>query len=182
GRLYAVQVTLVAIVAVTVPLLAALCRLVSDATTSALVSVLALAMLPISSLALQIYPETAACLAIAGALALLVNPEPSRRRAALAGAMAGSLVFLHARFLFVAAILLGYGLWRLRGARAAALAGGWCAAAMLQLWYVYHATGLPWPTAFYDASGIAPLGAPAVAVNLVRFAFDRDWGLVAHAP
>src|SRR5262249_53125831 len=163
-------------VAATLPVIALLCRRAGGTTLDgALVATLSLAMLPISSLALQVDPETAACLAVAAALALLVTATPSRLRAGLAGASAGHLVFLHVRFLPLGVVLLGFGVWRLGDRRALAFAAGWFAAASLQVWYVYHATGLPWPTAFYEAAAISALGPRAIAVNMLRFAVDRDW-------
>jgi hypothetical protein len=55
-----------------------------------------------------------------------------------------------------------------------------------QLWYVYHATGMPWPSAFYLTGEVGLVRGAAVPMNALRFIFDRDWGraptrALAHA-
>lgn len=143
------------------------------------------ASFPASAMALQIYPETCAGLAIAGTLALLAGPRKfAAGGAAAIGFAAGFPWLLHLRFVLGATALLVYGLWALRRTqrRAVAFALGWALPVAAQLWYVYHATGVPWPSAFYLSAAEGLVRGAAVPMNALRFVFDRDWGVLAHTP
>jgi hypothetical protein len=145
---------------------------------------LAWASFPASAMALQIYPETAAALAIVTTFALLSGGSSAWPVAALVGGIAGFPWLLHLRFVLVSAVLLLFGLWSLRRSRRAAAAFfcGWCGPVGAQVWFVYHATGIPWPTAFYRTADADLVRAASVPTHAILFLFDRDWGVVAHAP
>jgi len=148
-------------------------------------AVFGLACLPASAMVYQIYPEVAAGMLIGLVLVTLLSERRHARwRALLAGAAAGALVFLHVRFLGVSVVLLLLAIWSLRRqmSSAATFAACWSAGVLLQCWYAYHVTGNPLPVALYAVSDAAALNAGPVAFGIVRFFFDRDWGILAHAP
>jgi len=85
-RLLTVQATLVAMAALGAIAIGALCRRAgAGAALAALLAFLGCAALPASSMALQAYPETAAGLAIAAALALSTRDRGSTRSALVGG-------------------------------------------------------------------------------------------------
>jgi hypothetical protein len=139
--------------------------------------------LPLSAFAFQIYPEVAAALIVLVVVTAVRFHEPSRGR--LAGAVTGAaaLVWLHPRLLIVSTVLIALALLRAsrrdRGVvlfAASAVIATFCA-------YNYHVTGSAWPLAVFDvfASEVSvELG--GMPANLVAYAFDRTWGIVAHTP
>ncbi|OFW08983.1 MAG: hypothetical protein A3H96_20465 [Acidobacteria bacterium RIFCSPLOWO2_02_FULL_67_36] len=185
-RLLTVQATLVAMAALGAIAIGALCRRAgAGAALAALLAFLGCAALPASSMALQAYPETAAGLAIAAALALSTRDRGSTRSALVGGLLAGYPLLLHVRFLAVVVVLLGFGAWALRRSRRLTLlfALGWFVPVLAQTWYAYHASGLPWPSAFYNASdGGTWIDPAAIPLNFLRYAADRNWGALPHAP
>lgn len=148
-------------------------------------AVFGLACLPASAMVYQIYPEVAAGMLIGLVLVTLLSERRHARwRAILAGTAAGALVLLHVRFLGVSAVLLLLAIWALRRqvSLAVTFAICWSAGVLLQCWFAYHATGSPLPVALYSGSEAAALTAGPVAFGIARSFFDRDWGILAHAP
>ena len=183
-RLPVLHATLLLITALGAWAMTVLCQRIGlGARAAAAIGFLSWASFPASAMALQIYPETCAALSIAGVLALLGPRARSLPALVLIGAAAGFPWLLHLRFILVALVLLGYGLWVLRQSSKQMLAfgAGWTVPVLLQLWFVYHATGVPWPTAFFFTAHDV-LRASAVPLNFVRFWVDRDWGILPHAP
>jgi hypothetical protein len=184
-RLPLLHATLLLIVALGSVASAALCRRVGlGPVEAAAFAFLAWASFPASAMALQIYPETTAALAIAGSLALATRASTSPPLAFATGVLAGFPWFLHVRFVLVAVLVFLYGSWTWRAdlRRLAMFAAGWSLPVLAQLWFVYHATGIPWPTAFYRTADQSVVRAAVVPGNMLRFFFDRDWGFLPHAP
>ena len=184
-RLPMVHVTLTLVAAAGAIALAALCRNIGVGMAGASAfAFLAWAAFPASAMAFQVYPETCAALTITAALALLTGRSDSRRAIALAGLCAGYPLFLHVRFVLVSAVLFLLGIWTLRHARRRAIvfAAAWAVPVAAQLWFVYHATGIPWPTAFYRTADQSVVRASVVPSNVFRFIADRDWGFLPYAP
>jgi hypothetical protein len=184
-RLPMVHVTLALIAAAGAMALAALCRNIGVGMAGASAfAFLAWASFPASAMAFQVYPETCAAFMITAALALLTGRADSRRAIAIAGVCAGYPLFLHVRFVLVSAVLFLFGVWTLRQSRrrAVVFAIAWAVPVAAQLWFVYHATGIPWPTAFYRTADQSVVRASVVPSNILRFVADRDWGFLPYAP
>jgi PKD domain len=184
-RLPMVHATLTLIAAAGAIALAALCRNIGVGMAGASAfAFLAWASFPASAMALQVYPETCAALMITAALALLTGRSDSRRAIAIAGVCAGYPLFLHVRFVLVSVVLFLFGAWTLRQSRrrAVVFAIAWAVPVAAQLWFVYHATGIPWPTAFYRTADQSVVRASVVPSNVLRFVADRDWGFLPYAP
>ena len=140
-------------------------------------------MLPLSAFGFQIYPEVPAALLILVVVHTSWLQSGSRAWLALAGASAGALVWLHPRLMLVSAVLVAIAAWRAdRPGRRAVIA---TAAAVFGLFcaYNYHVTGSAWPLAVFDvfASEVS-VSLAGLPVNLLAYAFDRTWGVLAHTP
>jgi len=176
----------------------ALFRLLLNAIGSELVawlaSVVAVTSLPVSAFAFQFYPEVPA----AAIVLIVVNAvwfgslgksgsdagaDGSFLRAALIGAAAGFLPWLHPRFLAVSFVLAGAGVWRARGPARRGLASGYLAGLVSCLALIYHISGSWMPDALYRASeGDVAIESSRILGNLIAYGVHGTWGLVPHAP
>lgn len=151
-----------------------------------LLAMLAVATMPITAFAFQMYPETTAGVfitAVCGYLAFSHRRSPWA--AALFGAMAAYLPWLHVRFVADAGLLLIWALVVFRRERrlAAAFAAGWVLVMAALSLHAFHVTGSILPTALYDTEGVPQVLSPGrVAEGLIGFAFDRGYGLLAYSP
>jgi len=139
--------------------------------------------LPAGAFAFQIYPELAAGIVVAMLLSRLMSSGVATPSGDLAvGLLAGFLPWLHIRLGLVTAVAM---IWRAADRRQSRLVR-WCFAAgalvglvSLAL-YTYRLTGSPLPISTYGAD--TPLSLMRIATGLPGFAFDRDYGLLPHAP
>jgi len=141
--------------------------------------------LPMSAFAFQFYPEAPAALLVTTVLCsvLFADSGTTPRRAILAGLGAGALAWLHPRFLLVSACLATIGVWKLRSKNRRLYLAAWGFVLLTVMAYDYRVTGSWMPTALWAAGGPPdPLSLSAMRLNLLAYAFDRRWGLLAHAP
>ena len=158
--------------------------LASD-TLAALWAAGAMLTLPTAAFAFQFYPELPGLLVIllVSTYVLFAPSDVTIRLAIAAGAGAAGLAWLHPRFLLVSALLAVCGVLRSRGRGRTAFAGAAGLVYLSVLGFNYHVTGSFLPTALWDAARPAEgFDAARVPMNFIGYAFDRTWGLAAHAP
>lgn len=162
-------------------------RLIGDTRRAAALAVLAFVMLPVTSFAFQLYPETVAGLALTGVLGFLLFPREggSTRRALAFGALCGFLPWAHIRFSLLSLVLVGSALlpgageWRQRRA----FLGGYALLVALMCAYAYRLTGAPMPNAMFSAEGTAdPFDASLIVPYFAGYMVDRIWGILPHVP
>lgn len=145
----------------------------------------AMTTLPTGAFAFQLYPELPGLLLfLASALFVLFQAgRASTVTAALAGAAAGGLAWLHPRFLLLSLVVAATGVARTHGTTRRSFAAA-CALVYASVGaYAYHVTGSWMPTALWDATD--PEGALVMAglpLNLAAYALHRVWGVLPHAP
>ncbi len=146
---------------------------------------MAITILPTGAFAFQLYPELPGLLLfLASALFVLFQTGRSTTvTAALAGAAAGGLAWLHPRFLPLSLVVAATGVARTHGTTRRTFAMA-CALLYASVGaYAYHVTGSWMPTALWDATD--PDGAlvmASVPLHLVAYALHRVWGVLPHAP
>jgi hypothetical protein len=184
--LFTVNLTLLLILATLAGVLfRMLDALVADATVAAVATVACVTSLPLSAFAFQVYPETLGALFVTLVSARLVKPGSlGRPGAAGLGLVLGWLVWLHVRFVPVAALLFVLLAWTFRRSRGAVavLAATFAAAGGAFCLYAYHVTGSLLPTSLYAAAPTVPFQWRALPVGLLGTFFDRENGLFPLAP
>lgn len=145
----------------------------------------AMTTMPITAFAFQIYPEVLAfaMVAVVGHL-VWFSGEKSRARwqAWAAGIGAGSLAWLHPRFLLLSVALAGFGAVRFGGAARRSMLIGWLGVMASIGYYNYHVTGSWLPNAFYTASAdLTGIDWSRVPDNLIAYFFHGRLGLIAQA-
>ena len=162
-------------------------RLLASEAFAAALAVLAMITLPVTSFAFQMYPETAAGLALTGVLIFLLFPRHGAplTRAVAFGLMCGFLPWAHIRFSLLSLAVVGYALlprageWRQRRAFLA----GYAVMVALMCAYAYRLTGSPLPNAMFSAEGTAdPFDASLIAPYFTGYMVDRIWGILPHVP
>lgn len=157
-----------------------------DAFAAAL-AVLAMITLPVTSFAFQLYPESAAGVALTASLLFLLFPRPGATlmRALAFGVMCGFLPWAHIRFSVLSITLVAWALlprageWRQRRMFLA----GYAAMVALMCVYAYRLTGSPMPNAMFSAEGTAdPFDATLIGPYFVGYMVDRIWGILPHVP
>jgi hypothetical protein len=114
----------------------------------------AMITLPTTAFAFQLYPEIPALLIIlAVSNQLLFGSRTAALPAALAGAAAGALGWLHIRFLVVCLCLVATALFTKRERARWAYVAGFGLALSTVLAFNYHVTGSWWPSAIWEANG-----------------------------
>ena len=167
----------------------ALFRLLRRALDSELLAAAAAATavisLPIGAFAFQLYTEVPALLLIVllAHFAWFRAPSATTRLALMAGLAAGALLWLHARFLLIAVLLVAVG-----ARRTISPARRWLIAAFVTMLFGlcafnYHVTGSWSPTALWDANvSTHTFALSSVANNLVGYAIHGTLGVIPHAP
>ena len=188
GGLFMTNLTLLLLYALwAVAIFRLLCRLLGDERMAAGLAVLAMITLPVTSFAFQLYPETAAGLALTGVLIFLLFPRAggSTRRAVAFGLLCGFLPWAHIRLSLLTVMAVGYALlprageWRQRRAFLA----GYAVMVALMCAYAYRLTGAPMPNAMFSAEGTAdPFDAGLIAPFFAGYMVDRIWGILPHVP
>lgn len=188
GGLFMVNFTLLLLYALWAVAIFRLLRhlLGSDAFAAAL-AVLAMITLPVTSFAFQLYPETAAGLALTCVLIFLLVPRPggATSRALAFGLLCGFLPWAHIRLSLLSVIAVGYALLPLAGEwrQRRAFIGGWAVMVALMCAYAYRLTGAPMPNAMFAAEGTAdPFDASLIAPYFAGYMVDRIWGILPHVP
>jgi hypothetical protein len=120
-----------------------------------------------------------------GAWMLVNRGEPSARRAALAGLLAGCAVLIEYETAIVAVVLGGYLLVRHRR-RVVTFAAGGVLPMLVLAWYQWRAFGAPWrtPSAFYAGvlNGTSKGGYTVPSLHDLWWIFGGDRGLWVGAP
>jgi hypothetical protein len=145
---------------------------------------LGLLMLPAGAFAFQFYPELPALLIVlVVSNFLLARAEDSGPFASLlAGAGAGTLCWMHPRFLLLSMAMAVLGVFRTRTAARRAFITGYCLVLLSVMGFEYRVTGSWLPTARWDAANTGgTLNGLAVPMNLAGYLFHRTWGLLPHA-
>jgi len=188
ANIFMINITLLLIYAVWgVVLFRLLRRIFGSDRFAAALSVLAMITLPVTSFAFQLYPETAAGVALTGVLIFLLFPREggSLGRAFAFGLLCGFLPWAHIRLSLLSLAVVGYALlprageWRQRRA----FIGGYAPMVALMCVYAYRLTGSPMPNAMFAAEGTAdPFDASLIAPYFVGYMVDRIWGILPHVP
>lgn len=168
----------------------ALFRLLRHALSSdrlaALWAAIGMVTMPVTAFAFQFYPELpAALLVIVVSTYLLFHATKSSAVAACAaGAAAASLVWLHPRFLIIAAVFFVTGVAWTRSSARVAYASGFIPVLISVMLFGYRVTGSWLPSALYDAqrSSEITFSTSGLLMNLIGYGFDRKWGLFPHSP
>jgi hypothetical protein len=142
---------------------------------------------PASAFAFQIYPEVVAMflslLAVTWVLAHAPRADVGVALSAAAGAAAGALLWLHPRFLLIAAVIGLAGAIRARGRARVAFSVAFLLLVFTLGLYDYHITGSWMPNALYvDAEELHQIIWANVPDNLIAYAFHGVLGLLPHAP
>ena len=152
----------------------------------AFAATLAVAMtMPLAAFPFQFYPEVVGGILVFLLVGYSLRPVGGTAGAAVAGAIAGYLPWLHLRFGALAIVLAIAGGVALRrdARRACAYAVGLAFVLTCLSLYVYRITGSLVPTALYYAENAPSALSLAGAVRgSWAYILDRDWGLLAHAP
>lgn len=188
GGLFMVNLTLLLLYALwAVATFRLLRRLLAHDALAGGLAVLAMITLPVTSFAFQLYPETAAGLALTLVLIFLLFPRDggSLKRALAFGVICGFLPWAHIRFSLLSAVAVLYALlphageWRQRRA----FLGGYALMVALMCAYAYRLTGAPMPNAMFSAEGTAdPFDASLIAPFFAGYMVDRIWGILPHVP
>ncbi|MGE0450989.1 MAG: hypothetical protein AB7Q29_15560 [Vicinamibacterales bacterium] len=179
----ALHVALLAMFAAYAFVLFRLLAITSRPRDAALVTVLAASTLPTAAFAFQIYPEVAAGIVLGLLTTMLLHATSASRRALFGiGVLAGSLPWLHVRFLLTTVWVLLAHLASRRAAwrREAWLLAGAAVPLALLMFYAYRLTGSLLPTTTYGSE--APLSLTRMLLGVPAFALDREWGLLPHSP
>jgi hypothetical protein len=155
----------------------------------------AMLTLPTTAFAFQFYPELPALLLVLGVSnELLFNDRPRPLAAAAAGAAAGALAWLHARFLLICVLLAAMAVFgRTVGVKADTTYGytsrarwAFLAAFAVVVFAVmafdYHVTGSWSPLARMEADGQGiVLNRIGVVLNFIGYGLDRRLGLLPNS-
>lgn len=155
-----------------------------DTAVAWVVAALTMMTMPMAAFGFQIYPESAAGIIVCLVLAWILKDATTDARtiaAAVVGAAAGFLPWLHVRFLVVSLVLVTWAAYRARR-RTVVLA--WYAILLAALCaYAYHITGSLRPDSMYAVQGAESSWIPAEArQSVVSLPIDRIWGFLPHAP
>jgi hypothetical protein len=144
---------------------------------------IAMMTMPVTAFAFQFYPELPALLIIVAVSGyVLFTDSAGGASGALAGGVAGALVWLHPRFLLTAFCLAAFVIAFGRGKARSSFLASFAAVLLSVMAYDYHATGSWLPTALWDATGEGVTFSKAGFVeNIVGYGFDRFWGLLPHS-
>jgi hypothetical protein len=140
--------------------------------------------MPTTAFAFQLYPELPAAAVVVAVTAYALFPgRQGSTTAAIAGAAAAALTWLHPRFLAVAVCLLVAALLQTRSNQRRWFATAFAVVLLGLAVYDYRITGSPLPTSLWDvATPDGALHASAMPLNLVAYGLDREWGLAPQAP
>jgi hypothetical protein len=143
----------------------------------------AMLTLPTTAFAFQLYPELPALLIILAVSNELLFANPSRPlAAAVAGAAAGALGWVHVRFLFISLVLAAVALFARTGRARWAFQATFGLLVFSVMMFNYHVTGSWWPTALWDVNGQGvTFNNIGFALNAIGYVLDRRWGLMPHS-